>query len=122
MTIRPALSLLLLIATGLIGCAGAGGTRTASVPTSLDEAQALAAASGKPLLVDFYTDWCSACALFAADGEADERLIAALDEVVLVKIDAESEGDGQRLAKEFAVHGYPTFIVADARGETIARW
>jgi tetratricopeptide (TPR) repeat protein len=40
---------------------------------------------------------------------------------VFYPIDAEGE-EGVELAKEFAIGGYPTFVVANAEAETISRW
>jgi tetratricopeptide (TPR) repeat protein len=40
---------------------------------------------------------------------------------VFYPIDAEGE-EGLELAEEFAIGGYPTFIVANAEAETISRW
>jgi tetratricopeptide (TPR) repeat protein len=41
--------------------------------------------------------------------------------VVFYKVDAEGE-EGVALKEEFAIGGYPTFIVANAEAETISRW
>jgi tetratricopeptide (TPR) repeat protein len=41
---------------------------------------------------------------------------------VLYKVNAEAEGEGQLLAEEFVVEGYPTFVVANADAQTIDRW
>ena len=47
--------------------------------------------------------------------------MSKLEAVVLYKIDCE-KGEGIALAKEFKVLGYPTFVLANAEGETIYRW
>jgi tetratricopeptide (TPR) repeat protein len=44
-----------------------------------------------------------------------------LDHVILVQIDAE-KGNGVDLKKQYSVKGYPTFILTNKDGETIARW
>jgi tetratricopeptide (TPR) repeat protein len=41
---------------------------------------------------------------------------------VFYKINAEDENEGVGLAEEYAIAGYPTFIVANAEAETISRW
>ncbi len=38
------------------------------------------------------------------------------------QIDAEDEKEGVGLAEEYAIGGYPTFIVTNAEAETISRW
>ena len=40
---------------------------------------------------------------------------------MLVQINCE-KGDGGELAKEFNIKAYPTFVIANAKGETIYRW
>jgi tetratricopeptide (TPR) repeat protein len=45
----------------------------------------------------------------------------ALETVVLLELDAEA-GEGQALAEEYGVKGFPTFIVTNAEGEQIDRW
>jgi tetratricopeptide (TPR) repeat protein len=45
----------------------------------------------------------------------------ALEAVVLFKIDSEN-GEGVELAEEFAVKGYPNFVVANTAVETMDRW
>ena len=44
-----------------------------------------------------------------------------LDSVILVQIDAE-KGEGIELKDRYNVKGYPTFILANERGEAISRW
>jgi tetratricopeptide (TPR) repeat protein len=41
--------------------------------------------------------------------------------VAFLKLNAE-EGEGVALAEEYEVQGYPTFVLTDAEGSTIARW
>jgi tetratricopeptide (TPR) repeat protein len=45
----------------------------------------------------------------------------ALGRVVFLKLDAE-KGEGKELAKEYNIEGYPTFLLANAKGETVERW
>ncbi len=44
-----------------------------------------------------------------------------LEDVVLIQIDCE-KGEGVELAKRFNIQGYPTFVLADASAQTMARW
>jgi tetratricopeptide (TPR) repeat protein len=44
-----------------------------------------------------------------------------LGDVILVQIDAE-KGEGIDLKEQYSIKGYPTFILANEKGEAISRW
>lgn len=95
----------------------------------LAAAEALAAETGKPILLNFTgSDWCGACHM------ADEIIFAkkewqdfAAQNVVMVALDFPQDQARttpafmQRnlvLQKKYGVSGYPTFILLDSDGET----
>jgi thiol-disulfide isomerase/thioredoxin len=84
-------------------------------------AQKAAAEAGKLVVIDFYADWCGPCKTFTALSHRDPALMAAIEGIVLVKVDAE-KGDGVALSREHGIIGYPTFAVLNADGETLQRW
>ncbi len=86
----------------------------------LDTALAEARAAGKPLLVDFYTDWCKPCRVFEEKIFPDPRVQGALADVVFTRYDAE-KGEGVAAAARYGVDGYPTFVLLGAEGQVIAR-
>jgi tetratricopeptide (TPR) repeat protein len=59
--------------------------------------------------------------VFAREAKSDEQIMKALDDVVLLKVDAE-KGEGPELKKQHAVQGYPTFVLTNAAGEVLDRW
>ncbi len=83
---------------------------------TFEEAQAEAVKSHKPLMVDFYTDWCSACKMLDRDGYTNADVIQQSQKFVMVKVDAEKRQD---LALRFNVTGYPTLLWLDADGKVL---
>ena len=93
----------------------------AGTATTLEEAKAMSARTGKPILMDFMTEWWGGCKEFARAAESDEGVQKKLDSVILFQIDCE-KGDGIELKKSFNIKGYPTFVLANKDADTMYRW
>ncbi|ABM97008.1 thioredoxin family protein [Methylibium petroleiphilum] len=63
-------------------------------------------ASGKPVVADFFADWCQPCKMMAPTVDAAAEAFAGRAEVVKVNIEAD---DG--LMPKYGLRGVPTFIV-----------
>lgn len=73
----------------------------------------------KPVLVDFYTDWCGWCKKLDAETYGNETVAALLNEsFICLKVDAEEHVD---LAEEYDAFGYPTILFLSPDGEEIGR-
>ena len=61
--------------------------------------------SDKPVLIDFYADWCGPCRMVGPiiDEIANER-----DDIIVAKVNVDIEVD---LASEFRVYSIPTLVV-----------
>ncbi len=87
--------------------------------TSLAEAKQAPGASGKPILVEFFTEWCTWCATIDTVVLVDSAVIEFLSsEMILVKIDAEVDS---ALTREHHISGYPTTVMLDENREEIDR-
>lgn len=102
--------------------AAAGGTsdvrfeRVRSI-AELDARVAQAAAAGKPVLLDFYADWCVSCKEMERFTFTDERVRARLSEVVMLQADVtRNNADDRALLKRFGLFGPPGIILYGADG------
>jgi len=75
-----------------------------------------AAAEGKPMMVDFYTDWCGWCKTLDEETYSDAKVIAKSKEFVCVKVDAEKDKGS---AEKYDVTGFPTILFLDSSGTKI---
>ncbi|MFI5385587.1 MAG: thioredoxin family protein [Fimbriimonadales bacterium] len=77
-------------------------------------AKSQAKSSHKLIMIDFYTDWCGWCKKLDSDTYPSPQVVKESKNFVSVKLDAEKDADGVRLAKKFGINGYPTILFIDA--------
>lgn len=70
-----------------------------------DDFQKVVLENSKPVLVDFYADWCGPCKLTSP---IIEDLSAEMKDVVFVKVDVDQD---QELASQYSVFSIPTFYI-----------
>ncbi|MCX9156348.1 protein-disulfide reductase DsbD [Niveibacterium sp. 24ML] len=77
-------------------------------------------AEGKPVMLDFYADWCVSCKEMERFTFRDERVIAALKGSTLLKADVTANtASDQALLKRFGLFGPPGIVFFDASGREI---
>ena len=80
-----------------------------------DEAAAVAQAkaSGKPILIDFFAEWCAACKELDVHTFSDEAVKREVNEkFVALKIDNTDETEAiEQLQKKYGVQGLPTVLM-----------
>jgi len=79
--------------------------------------QRIAQAGGRPVMLDFYADWCVSCKEMERFTFHDPAVQAKLKPVLLLQADvtANSEADGA-LLKRFSLYGPPGILFFDAQG------
>lgn len=88
---------------------------------SLDKIkQDIQAAQGKPVMLDFYADWCTSCAYMETTTFADPRVQKLLKNFVVIKIDVtKNNANDKAILNYFNVVAPPTFIFFDSAGKEL---
>ncbi|WP_431688737.1 protein-disulfide reductase DsbD [Hahella sp. NBU794] len=90
-------------------------------PEQLDQEVAKASASGKPVMVDFYADWCISCKIMERETFVLPEVQAGLSRFHLIKADVTDNDQGnQALLKRYGIFGPPAFVFFDANGAELA--
>ena len=85
---------------------------------SVSEGLLLAKATGKPVLIDFFADWCGPCQQMDKNTFPEKRVIEELARFVAIKGDvSRPSSKGQAAAKEYGVQAIPTYIFIDTQGK-----
>lgn len=92
--------------------------RTIKSVADLEREVGAARASGQPVMVDFYADWCVSCKEMEKYTFTDATVHAALEGAVLLRADVTlMDADDQALVKHFGIYGPPTIAFYGADGE-----
>ena len=84
----------------------------------LNRTLADSSATGKPVMLDFYADWCVTCHEMEKSTFTDPGVKAALSGVILLQADVTlNDEEDQALLKEFDLFGPPAIIFFDASGQ-----
>ena len=93
-----------------------------SSTAELDSKLAEARANGKPLLLDFYADWCVSCKEMESETFPDAAVSALMKRFVLVRADVTANLPAhQALLKRFGLYGPPGIILFDPSGQEKGR-
>jgi thiol:disulfide interchange protein DsbD len=110
------------------GGAGMGTANAATVEglafkriKSVAELDAVTAAAGKPVMLDFYADWCVSCKEMERFTFRDERVRIRLANTVLLQADVTANNDDDKaLLKRFGLFGPPGIVFYDRSGQLLA--
>jgi thiol:disulfide interchange protein DsbD len=91
--------------------------RTIKTVDDLEREVAAASAAGKPVMLDFYADWCVSCKEMERFTFPDPGVQAALASAVLLKADVtKNDADDQALLLRFEIFGPPTIAFFGSDG------
>jgi len=123
-----------LLTLGTFHAVSAGGVRTASAAGGIDwivnqERAALdrARAEGRPVIIDFWGDWCAACRELDHTAWSDPRVQAEARRFVALKLDNSTDKMADPKAAEaidavfekYGIVGQPTVVFIDAHGREL---
>ncbi len=87
---------------------------------SVAELDALLQSPGRPVMLDFYADWCVSCKEMERFTFSDPAVAAAMSRALLLKADVTANNDDDRtLLKRFRLFGPPGTIFFDAQGREL---
>lgn len=82
-----------------------------------EAALAEASKNGKPVIIDFWADWCVACHELEEHTFTDTRIRAMAESFVMLKFDATKDSAELRsLKKKFNIQGLPTVVFINQHG------
>jgi thiol:disulfide interchange protein DsbD len=96
------------------------GTPFEKVASLADLDARVRAAGGRPVMLDFYADWCVSCKEMERYTFTDERVKARFKEMVLLQADVTANtADHAQLLKRFRLFGPPGIVFFDREGREI---
>lgn len=102
------------------GAAAAGGALSFQKVHSVAELDAALATAGRPVMLDFYADWCVSCKEMERFTFTDPAVRQRLAGALLLKADVTANTPADReLLKRFKLFGPPGSIFFDAQGQEL---
>jgi thiol:disulfide interchange protein DsbD len=111
-TLLIILSLFFIILT--IAAANTQTTKWYKYEAGMEEASS----TGKPMILEFYADWCSPCIAMEEGTYPDPRVISEMEDFIAIKVDTQVRID---IEKKYHIAYYPTIVFLDPKGNEITR-
>lgn len=90
--------------------------------TDYEQAKAIAQEENKPILVYFWTTWCTYCEDYNKNVYSKPAVQDRLDEFVLVAVNLDSDdAQASRLASEYNADYPPQLVATDPQGERLVK-
>ena len=98
------------------------GPRFVKVVSIADLEQKLATAGGRPVMLDFYADWCVSCKEMERFTFTDPKVRARMERMLLLKADVTANSpEDAALLQRFGLFGPPGTVFFDAAGRELTQ-
>jgi thioredoxin:protein disulfide reductase len=95
-------------------------TEFTRIKTSAELDRAISEAGGKPVMLDFYADWCVSCIEMEKLTFTDPQVHDAMKQMLLLQADVTAnDADDKALLKRFGLFGPPGIIFFDSQGQEL---
>jgi thioredoxin-related protein len=84
----------------------------------VQQASSVAKEANRPMVLDFWADWCAACRVMESDVYTSDEFIEATKRLTPVRIDFDKQ---QELARKYNITGLPTILFTDSYGTELFR-
>ena len=72
----------------------------------------------KPIIMDFYADWCQPCIAMEEGTYPDPRVVGELSDFIAIKVDTQKRID---IESKYGIAYYPTVVFLDSKGQELSR-
>ncbi len=84
------------------------------------ELESAVKAAGRPVMLDFYADWCVSCKEYERFTFREPKVRDKLDNLLLLQVDVTANTDEDKaLLKRFGLFGPPGIVFFDAKGQEV---
>jgi thioredoxin-like negative regulator of GroEL len=116
----PAVELAITLTIG-VGWVHATTASAASIPWygSVEEASTEARLRNRPIMLDFWADWCVACKVMESEVYTNSDFVQASEQFLAVRINSDKK---PTIARKYHITALPTLVFTDSYGNELFRY